>query len=115
MPVNRMDAYGVTQSEGEERYESSHQAFDSQYSTGRPRRRSTFQFWLASVLVLGLCSALVEAQETIVLVGSGSSVPAPLYSRWAQEYGKRNPHIQMRYVPLGTSEGIKQISHGSGD
>jgi phosphate transport system substrate-binding protein len=71
--------------------------------------------WLASVLVLGLSSVFAEAQETVVLVGSGSSVPAPLYTRWAQEYGKRNPHIQMRYVPLGTSEGIKQISHGSGD
>jgi len=71
--------------------------------------------WLTSVLVLGLCSAFTEAQDTVVLVGSGSSVPAPLYARWAQEYGKRNPRIQMRYVPLGTSEGIKQISHGSGD
>jgi phosphate transport system substrate-binding protein len=79
------------------------------------RRRSTAQIWLVSVVVLGLCSAFVEAQETVVLVGSGSSVPAPLYSRWTLEYGKRNPHIQMRYVPLGTSEGIKQISHGSGD
>jgi phosphate transport system substrate-binding protein len=80
-------------------------------------RHSRFRshIWLASVLVLALCSAVAEAQETVVLVGSGSSVPAPLYARWAQEYGKRNPHIQMRYVPLGTSEGIKQISHGSGD
>jgi len=70
---------------------------------------------LVSAMVLGVCSALAQAQETVVLVGSGSSVPAPLYTRWTQEYGKRNPHIQMRYVPLGTSEGIKQISHGSGD
>ena len=76
---------------------------------------SLAHFWVLSVLALGLCSALATAQETVVLVGSGSSVPAPLYTRWAQEYGKRNPHIQMRYVPLGTSEGIKQISHGSGD
>ncbi len=79
------------------------------------RRRSLAHIWRVSVLVLGLCSVLVEAQDTVVLVGSGSSVPAPLYTRWALEYGKRNPHIQMRYVPLGTSEGIKQISHGSGD
>jgi phosphate transport system substrate-binding protein len=76
--------------------------------------RPLLRIWLVSALILGLCGA-AEAQETVVLVGSGSSVPAPLYSRWTQEYGKRNPHIQMRYVPLGTSEGIKQISHGSGD
>jgi phosphate transport system substrate-binding protein len=79
------------------------------------RHRSLSHIWLASVLVLGLWSAFAVAQETVVLVGSGSSVPAPLYTRWTQEYGKRNSHIQMRYVPLGTSEGIKQISHGSGD
>jgi phosphate transport system substrate-binding protein len=59
----------------------------------------------------GICG---QAQE-IVIVGSGSSVPAPLYNRWAQEYGKRNPRIQLRYLPIGTNEGIKQISHGAGD
>jgi phosphate transport system substrate-binding protein len=48
-------------------------------------------------------------------VGSGSSVPAPIYNRWTQEYGKQNRNIQMRYLPVGTSEGIKQISHGAGD
>lgn len=65
-------------------------------------------------LLLTVCGICGQAQE-IVIVGSGSSVPAPLYNRWAQEYGKRNPKIQLRYVPIGTSEGIKQISHGAGD
>ncbi len=50
-----------------------------------------------------------------MLVGSGSSVPAPIYNRWTQEYGKQNRNIQMRYLAVGTSEGIKQISHGAGD
>jgi phosphate transport system substrate-binding protein len=61
------------------------------------------------------CCHPSQGQSNVVLVGSGSSVPAPLYNRWALEYGKRNPNIQMRYVPMGTSEGIKQISHGAGD
>ncbi len=68
---------------------------------------------LANLLIL--CGVTAIAQDAVVLVGSGSSVPAPLYSRWAQEYGKRSPRIQMRYLPVGTSEGIKQISHGTGD
>jgi phosphate transport system substrate-binding protein len=67
------------------------------------------------VLVVALLHSVSSAQEAIVLVGSGSSVPAPLYNKWSEEYNKRNPKIQMRYVPIGTSEGIKQISHGSGD
>jgi phosphate transport system substrate-binding protein len=70
--------------------------------------------WMLFLLGLGLQS-VATAQNAVVLVGSGSSVPAPLYTRLAQEYGKRNPSIQLRYLPAGTSEGIKQISHGVGD
>jgi phosphate transport system substrate-binding protein len=70
---------------------------------------------LLYLFALGLSGTLSQAQNAVVLVGSGSSVPAPLYNRWTQEYGKRNPNFQMRYVPVGTSEGIKQISHGAGD
>ncbi len=70
---------------------------------------------LLSLLTLGLHAVPVTAQSATVLVGSGSSVPAPLYNRWTQEYGKRGSNIQMRYLPVGTSEGIKQISHGAGD
>ena len=64
------------------------------------------------VLALGQVSS---AQQVYVLVGSGSTVPAPLYNRWATEFGKRNPKIQMRYLALGTEEGIKQIAHESGN
>lgn len=71
--------------------------------------------WVGVLCAFGFCSVLSQAQERLVLVGSGSSVPAPLYNRWAKEFGKRDPNVQMRYVPIGTSEGIKQISHGAGD
>src|SRR5580658_817732 len=77
--------------------------------------RRWLQFWLLLLLTLGLGMATARAQTELVLVGSGSSVPAPLYKRWTQEYSKRNSNIQMRYLPVGTSEGIKQISHGAGD
>jgi phosphate transport system substrate-binding protein len=64
---------------------------------------------------LALLVSPAHAQQVTVLVGSGSTVPAPLYNRWGQEFGKRNPKIQMKYLPVGTEEGIKQISHESGD
>ena len=70
---------------------------------------------LLSAFTFVLQGTLVKAQNSVVLVGSGSSVPAPLYNRWTQEYGKRTSSIQMRYLPVGTSEGIKQISHSAGD
>jgi phosphate transport system substrate-binding protein len=77
--------------------------------------------WVLCLLALGLCGAFVlggsaaRAQSNIVLVGSGSSVPAPLYTRWTQDYGKRSAKIQFRYVPIGTGEGIKEISRGASD
>lgn len=86
-----------------------------------PGARQRFKLaWFSNIclfclFVVGLPCAPAQAQNAVVLVGSGSSVPAPLYSRWTQEYGKHNSHIQMRYLPVGTSEGIKQISHGVGD
>jgi phosphate transport system substrate-binding protein len=86
--------------------------FATQFDGGRVRG---LLLALALLLVVGLCQPSGWAQEAVVLVGSGSSVPAPLYTKWAEEYNKRNSGTQMRYLPIGTSEGIKQISHGSGD
>jgi phosphate transport system substrate-binding protein len=70
---------------------------------------------LLLILFLPLCKFSVRAQEALVLVGSGSSVPAPLYNRWTQEFGKRSAKTQFRYVPIGTSEGIKEITRGASD
>lgn len=86
------------------------------------RHKSNVRSWgvalaTTSMLLFSLAFALspAHAQQVTVLVGSGSTVPAPLYTRWGQEFGKRNPKVQMRYLPVGTEEGIKQISRESGD
>jgi phosphate transport system substrate-binding protein len=86
--------------------------------SGLLRHGGVLKSRLLIFLAIGLMTAMPAlsiAQNATVLVGSGSSVPAPLYSRWTQEYGKRNSNLQMRYLPVGTNEGIKQISRGSGD
>jgi phosphate transport system substrate-binding protein len=83
-----------------------------------PVRRTLFSVRFVSLLFLfsfARGTAFSEAQNTVVLVGSGSTVPAPLYNRWALEYAKRPSNIQMRYLPVGTSEGILHISQGAGD
>lgn len=79
------------------------------------RYRSLLYICRLSILGLGLHSARAAAQDVVVLVGSGSTVPAPLYRRWTLEYGKRKPNIQVRYLPMSTGEGIEQIARGVGD
>src|SRR6202453_1198882 len=92
----------------------------ARFSLSNISQRTFAQFCFSPIcllflLAIGMHSAPAVAQNAVVLVGSGSSVPAPLYTRWTQEYSKHNAHVQMRYLPVGTSEGIKQISRGVGD
>ena len=73
----------------------------------------------ACVLLLAACAGSVSsplaAQKAISLVGSGSSVPSPLYAAWSEQYGKLKLGVQVRYLQLGASEGVRQISQGIGD
>src|SRR5438874_2348454 len=70
---------------------------------------------LGTALLLIPCASIGNCQEAIVLVGSGSTVPAPLVNKWAEAYNQRNHNVQMRYVAIGADEGVAAISHGSGD
>src|SRR5262249_37147808 len=47
--------------------------------------------------------------------GAGSSVPLPLYRKWADLYNETNKTVQLQYVPMGNVEGIAQIMHGVSD
>jgi phosphate transport system substrate-binding protein len=82
--------------------------------TSRPRRTGT---WLGiAIILIGLCPSLFAAEpQGVVLVGAGSSVPLPLYRKWADLYNETNKTVQLQYVPLGTIEGIAQITHGTSD
>jgi phosphate transport system substrate-binding protein len=66
-------------------------------------------------LILIFCSSPATSQTNIALVGSGSNLPTPLYSRWIEEYNKLSPKVQVRYLSTGTMKGIEDISRGVGD
>ena len=87
--------------------------------SSRPRRNGTWlgRVKLISITILaGLCAALFAAEpQGVVLVGAGSSVPLPLYRKWADLYNQNNKTVQLQYLPLGTIEGIAQITHGTSD
>lgn len=72
------------------------------------RSLATFGTLAASVLL----GASAMAQQ---LSGAGASFPAPLYQRWAVEYNKANPSVQVNYQSVGSGAGIKQFTAGTVD
>ncbi len=60
----------------------------------------------------GIFATRVTAQQ---LSGAGASFPAPLYQRWAVEYNKLQPKVQVNYQSVGSGAGVKQFSQGTVD
>src|ERR1051326_8950282 len=87
--------------------------------SGRPRRNGNLLGkWksLATILIDSLCAAVFAAEpQGVVLVGAGSSVPLPLYRRWADLYNQNNKTVQLQYLAMGNVEGIAQITRGVSD
>jgi ABC-type phosphate transport system substrate-binding protein len=83
------------------------------------RRESLCSTNLRLGLVLSFCLGVGpvsgSAQQTTILWDLDLRLPTPLFARWTREYNKRSPQIQMQYLPVGTSEGIKQVSLANGD
>src|SRR5262249_675120 len=55
------------------------------------------------------------AQDGIMLVATGSSMPEPLYLAWGEEFHKAQPNVQLRYLAEGTAESAARILAGTGD
>ena len=49
------------------------------------------------------------AQDSVSIVGAGGSVTLPLFNKWAKDFNKINPSVQMRYQSMGTVEALKLI------
>jgi len=76
---------------------------------GRMVRR---RWWLA-----GLCTlaAGMAAHAAILVTGAGATFPYPLYSKWFDEFHKRNPDTQINYQSIGSGGGIRQVLEGTVD
>lgn len=59
-----------------------------------------------------ILAASAMAQQ---LSGAGASFPAPIYQRWAADFGKANPGVQVNYQSVGSGAGVKQFSQGTVD
>ena len=66
---------------------------------------------LVVVLALG---GMVWAQGSLLINGAGATFPAPIYSKWFDQYHKANGS-QFNYQSVGSGAGIKQVTEGTVD
>jgi phosphate transport system substrate-binding protein len=65
--------------------------------------------------VLGLTAVSWAAQNALLINGAGATFPYPIYSKWFDEYHKKNGNVQFNYQSVGSGAGIKQVTEGTVD
>src|SRR5258708_36570678 len=75
---------------------------------------SAFSLIAMLAISLTILSPTGLAQTQMVLVATGSTMPAPLYSLWGDGYHKLHPETQLRYLAVGTGESANRVLSGSG-
>jgi phosphate transport system substrate-binding protein len=59
--------------------------------------------------------AITPAQDSTTLVVTGSSMPEPLYQIWNDTYHQQVSAVQIRYLPGGTADSVRNVLAGTGD
>jgi len=78
----------------------------------RPNLRGLLTVIFAFLVLL---PAVLQGQERMVLVETGSSMPEPLYKNWTEAFHQQQPSTLIRYMAVGTGESARNILAGSGD
>src|SRR5271165_6258622 len=60
-------------------------------------------------------TAIVWADNPLLINGAGATFPYPIYSKWFDEYHKKDAKIQFNYQSVGSGAGIKQATDGTVD
>jgi phosphate transport system substrate-binding protein len=68
---------------------------------------------VATLALTMLTAFLVHAALSIT--GAGATFPYPIYSKWFDEYQKKNPSIEINYQSIGSGGGIRQVTEGTVD
>jgi phosphate transport system substrate-binding protein len=66
------------------------------------------------LVVLGL-TGMAWADNALSINGAGATFPYPMYSKWFDEYHKKNTNLQINYQSIGSGGGIKQVTEGTVD
>jgi len=59
---------------------------------------------------VSLVFAQASAWSQMLINGAGATFPAPLYSKWFDEYSKVDASIRFNYQPIGSGGGQKQLT-----
>jgi phosphate transport system substrate-binding protein len=60
-------------------------------------------------------AGIVSADNPLSINGAGATFPNPLYSKWFDEYHKKNTNVLINYASIGSGGGIKQVTEGTVD
>src|SRR5262245_12362740 len=74
------------------------------------RTRST-----ALLVASALALAASVGSAAKLINGAGATFPYPIYSKWFDEYRKKNSDVQINYQSIGSGGGIRQVLEGTVD
>src|ERR1700686_4812954 len=67
------------------------------------------------LLVVLAVAGVLWADNPLSINGAGATFPYPMYSKWFDEYHKKNANLQINYQSIGSGGGIKQVTEGTVD
>src|SRR6266699_113952 len=71
---------------------------------------------IAGMLLVVLAGAgVLWADSVLSITGAGATFPYPMYSKWFDEYHKKNANLEINYQSIGSGGGIKQVTEGTVD
>ena len=69
---------------------------------------------IQAALIAALATGVASAQQ-ILINAAGATFPYPMYSKWFDEYHKKNANLEINYQSIGSGGGIRQVTEGTVD
>ena len=75
----------------------------------------TRQIAIVGALLAAAFTGNTAFGQQILINAAGATFPYPMYSKWFDEYHKKNPNAQINYQSIGSGGGIAQVTVGTVD
>jgi len=71
------------------------------------------RFWVGALGALTMLLSVAEAK--LLISAAGATFPYPIYSKWFEEFGKKDTNVEVNYQSIGSGGGIQQLTAGTVD